>query len=213
VAAAGISPPRTTEDTMAFWAAQRDPAWVEGYRDSWDRPYRRVLVEQISSVEPLSSVLELGCHAGPNLRLLAARFPNARVMGVDVNEAALAEARRSLTGFPNVTVACGDLRGELERLEDRSVDCVVSCFVLAYVDPSEIGGVLEQAWRVARKGLALMEPHPRSDQPAEQSGWRHDYVALLTRADAVVSTQWLAEGDRLGELNAVTIAVRRPSGV
>ena len=182
---------------------------MKGYRDSWDRPHRRLLVDLVVRFEPVSSVLELGCHAGPNLRLLGKRFPDARITGTDVNLPAIEAARQSLAELSNVTANHSDLRSELVSLDDNSVDCIVSCFALAYVDPEEIGDVLGHAWRAARKALILMEPHPGPDQTAEQSGWRHDYATLLKRAGCpYVRTEPLELDNRAGELNAVTIAVK-----
>jgi ubiquinone/menaquinone biosynthesis C-methylase UbiE len=201
----GIVPPRVTDNAVARWANQRGDDWVNSYRDSWDLPYRRILVEHVAPFEP-SSVLELGCNAGPNLRLLAEQFPDARVSGIDVNPPAIREARRSLAALPNVTVTEEDLRSELARLDDATVDCVVSCFALAYIDPDEIESVLGHACRVTRKGLILMEPHPEPGQQAEPSGWQHDYSALLNREHLVVRTEMLESRDRSGEMNAVTIA-------
>lgn len=205
----GVKPPRTSDDVAAEWAAREDAAWVMGYRDSWDRGYRHLFVDRVARFEPVSSVLELGCHSGPNIRLLATRFPDALITGIDVNLPAIEEARRSLAHFPNVTTRHTDLRPELARLEDNGIDCVVSCFALAYVDPDDIDEVLRQAWRVARKGLVLMEPHPGPGQAAEPSGWRRDYGTLLTSAGCRrVSTEPLDPGDRTGGLNAVTIAAK-----
>ena len=205
----GIKPPRTTDDVATDWASRRSDEWVQGYRDSWDRPHRHVLVDCVARFAPVSSVLELGCHAGPNLRLLARRCPDARITGIDVNLPAIDEARRSLAACSNVTANHGDLRRELASLEDNAVDCIVSCFALAYVDPREIGEVLGQAWRAARKALILMEPHPGPDQDAEPSGWRHEYALLLERAGFPgAHTEPLERDDRAGELNAVTIAAK-----
>jgi SAM-dependent methyltransferase len=205
----GIKPPRTTDDLASDWASRGSEQWLQGYRDSWDRPHRHLLVGCVARFEPLSSVLELGCHAGPNLRLLARRFPDARIIGIDVNLPAIEEARRSLADCANVTASHGDLRGELARLEDDAVDCVVSCFALAYVDPHEIGAVLGEAWRVARKALIVLEPHPGPGQAAEPSGWRHEYALLMNRAGIPgAHTEPLERDERAGELNAVTIAAK-----
>jgi hypothetical protein len=136
----GVRPPRTTDDAAADWASRRGDEWLKRYVDTWDQPHRHLLVERVARFEPLSSVLELGCHAGPNLRLLADRFPDARITGTDVNLAAVEEARRSLAGLANVAVEHADLRVK------------------------DVSEVLGQAWRATRKALVLMEPQPAPDQ-------------------------------------------------
>lgn len=205
----GIHPPRTTDDVANDWARRGGEEWLKGYGESWDRPHRHLLVECVAQFEPISSVLELGCHAGPNLRLLATRFPDATISGVDVNLASIEEARRSLGEFPNVIAKHADLRRELESTHNDAVDCIVSCFALAYIDPQAVVEVLGNAWRATSKALILMEPHPWPDQTADPSGWRHDYPALLERAGCpTAQTEALDRDSRVGELNAVTIAAK-----
>jgi SAM-dependent methyltransferase len=69
------------------------------------------LIARLEGIEP-ATVYDLGCGTGEITRLLAARWPRARVHGVDSSEAMLEKAR-SLAGdgeaAPAVTFELGDL--------------------------------------------------------------------------------------------------------
>lgn len=59
-----------------------------------------------------SRVLEIGCGSGGNIIPLAERYPQSTFVGIDAEEAHIAEARREtgLLGITNVEWVCADLR-------------------------------------------------------------------------------------------------------
>jgi 16S rRNA (guanine1207-N2)-methyltransferase len=57
----------------------------------------RILLETVPAPPPDGDLLDLGCGYGPIALTMASRSPRARVFGVDVNERALAVARRNAT--------------------------------------------------------------------------------------------------------------------
>lgn len=83
--------------------------WIKGYWDSQDYPHRQFLVEKISTCSPILSILEVGCNCGPNLVLLAKKFPNAKIRGIDVNPVAVQKGNEWLLqeGISNVKLLVG----------------------------------------------------------------------------------------------------------
>jgi predicted O-methyltransferase YrrM len=170
--------------TAQDWA--RRPALdAEHYWQSIDQPHRRVLIEQLRSFGTPASVLELGSHSGPNLRLAASEFPMARVGGIEINPAVVTRARELLRGdgLERVELTVGSVADVLARLPPHSEDLLFSCFALAYIPPAQLEGVLRHALRVARLGLVMLEPQARDGRRGalmrETAGWRHDYLATL----------------------------------
>jgi hypothetical protein len=170
--------------TQADWAS-RPASDADHYWRSIDQPYRRTLIEQLHAFGPPRSLLELGSHSGPNLRLAARAFPGARLSGIEVNAPVVERARQLLRedGLERVQLTAGPVADVLPRLADDSEDVLFSCFALAYVPPTELAAVLSDAVRIARLGLVLLEPQARAGQRAglmrETAGWRHDYAATL----------------------------------
>jgi len=65
--------------------AGEDDEWVLSYWDSRGHPHRQFLADRISLFAPFDSILEVGCNCGPNLYLVAQKFPGADIRGIDVN--------------------------------------------------------------------------------------------------------------------------------
>jgi len=172
-----------------FWQtlpARTASSWARLWWDTRDRPFRDVLIAELQRFPSPTSLLELGCNAGPNLLRLSSTFPGARLSGVDANAEAVRLAREWLAaeGVCNAKLEAGTFETLLPTIPARSEDLVFSCYALAYVHPSALGSVLEHALRIARGGLVLAEPMVRSGKQRElivPLDWRHDYALELVR--------------------------------
>jgi ubiquinone/menaquinone biosynthesis C-methylase UbiE len=157
--------------------------WARGYWDSRDHSHRSFLIDRISRFSP-SSVLEIGSNCGPNLYILAKRFPNAELMGVDINSEAVQKGNEwfAQEHISNVKLTEGKA-DDLRLFQDKSFDVVFTDAVLIYVGPDKIRQVITEMLRVTRKALILLEWHD-FDSSSTPLGtyvghWMRDYVALL----------------------------------
>lgn len=161
--------------------------WIKAYWDSRDHPHRQILVDKISTYSP-GSILEIGCNCGPNLYLLAKRFPEAEIKGVDINPIAVQKGNEWLAqeGISNVKLLPGKA-DELGQFQDRSFDIVFTDAVLIYIGPDKIKKVMREMIRVTRRELILVEWHCAEPQNKDRHGlgiywdgnWKRDYLALL----------------------------------
>jgi ubiquinone/menaquinone biosynthesis C-methylase UbiE len=164
------------------WGKGNDD-WINGYRDSLDHPHRSFLIESISRFNP-SSILEIGCNCGPNLYLLAKKFPDVKIIGIDINPMVVQKGNEWLVeeGISNVKLAEGKA-DELGQFQDKSFDVVFTDAVLIYIGPDKIKEVIAEMLRVTRKSLILLEWHcfnSKSNPAGVYVGhWMRDYVALL----------------------------------
>lgn len=125
-----------------------------------------------------STMLEIGCGVGAQLRLLARRYPGLRMTGVDISENQIGRARLLLAqevgeGRVELLTSPGD---ELP-FADGSFDAVYICFVLEHApDPT---AVIREARRVLVDGGLLyctevfndaLHVHPHS--PAIMQYWQ-----------------------------------------
>ena len=169
------------------WGESSRDDWVKSYWNSQDHPHRPFLMERISKFSP-NSILEIGCNCGPNLRLLARKFPDAEIIGVDINPLAVQKGNEWLAqeGIPNVKLLEGKA-DELGRFQDRSFDIVFTDAVLIYIGPDEIKDVMKEMVRITRRVLILVERHSFEPEKKDPYGlgayhygcWKRDYVALL----------------------------------
>ena len=170
-----------------LWAQRRN-GWAEEYWDLRDHPHRSFLVERIAAFSPISSILEIGSASGPNLHLLAKRFPRSEIWGIDINPDAveLGNERFSQGGISNIKLSVGRAE-ELGGFHDKSFDVVFTDAVLIYVSQGKIYGVIKEMFRIARKGLIFVELHDFGQQLNDTRGlgvytkglWMRDYAALL----------------------------------
>lgn len=161
--------------------------WIKGYWDSRNHSHRNFLIERICKFSP-SSILEIGCNCGPNLYLLAKRFPDAEIRGIDINPLAVQKGNEwfAQEGISNVKLLVGKA-DKLEQLQDKSFDVVFTDAVLIYIGRDKIKEVIKAMIRIARRALILMEWHCFKPQCNDSNGlgvyheglWKRDYVALL----------------------------------
>jgi len=83
----------------------------------------------IATEEP--AILSFGCSSGEELVSLRARFPGARIKGIDVNPMAVRNARRRTRGDARISVErAGDASGE----RPASYDVVLALAVFRHAD-------------------------------------------------------------------------------
>ena len=106
-----------------------DPGRYLHYEDARLRPALDLLARV--PVETPAEVVDLGCGAGNVSRHLAARWPQARIEGVDADVAMLAQARASAAGDPRFAWTLCDLAAWRPR---AAVDVVYSNAALHWLD-------------------------------------------------------------------------------
>jgi SAM-dependent methyltransferase len=169
------------------WRRRGGDEWVEGYWGDDHSPRRDQIVDQLRlTFGAPSSVLDVGCNAGPNLRRIAAEFPSCRLVGFDINDEAIAGARERFSELGLAAeLSVGSYYDVLPATPSDSVDVVITSFSLAYVPPAHLAEVLGELIRIARWGIILAEPlafdHKRRAGvlTVPWYDWRHDYVGAL----------------------------------
>lgn len=218
-----------------------DRGMAEGYIRSAAHPHRRLLAEVIERVlddvgerateragedpreDQRASLLEIGCNAGPNLRVLAERFPSLRLEGFDINRRAIETGRRWLASEGvEARLSTGDL-SRLASYTADSFDIVLADAVFMYVGPDRIEDAIREALRVARHALVIVDFQDASARPEgsySDGKWRRDYRALLTRVDPAITLDatsipseiWGGEWAEFGEILAARKAAKRERG-
>lgn len=105
----------------------------------------------LSAISP-GRVLEVGCNLGPNLRWIAQRIPPRDVWGVDVNEAALGEARARVPGVNAVWARALEL-----PFRDGFFDLVFTTGVLIHQPPELLREVMAEIVRCSRRWVLCGE--------------------------------------------------------
>ena len=185
--------------------------WFTGTGESYDRVvhvttvgldaiWKRKLIDCLPA--DTSSALDLACGTGIVLRGLAKRFPDARLVGVDITQEYLDVAQRKL---PQEGIEAELVLGNAETYEPEGMfDAVCSSYLPKYVDPDKVldcvtphlrrGGVFAVhdfacprglvPYGIWRSWMGLINTLGRRVFPA----WEHAFDDEL--AHVIKSTRW-----------------------
>jgi len=94
-----------------------------------DKYWKRKIFEQISNG---NSFLDLACGTGILTREIAEKFPDAKIVGIDITEGYLDVAKRNSNSFDNISFILDD--AEKFKL-DSKFDCITASYLPKYCDP------------------------------------------------------------------------------
>lgn len=167
--------------------------------------YRALLASMLHQVAPFESLLEIGCHSGPNLWAIRQQFPAPHLMGLEPSEPCAAFGLAACTKDAIARMTADAKRayearvpeeGEMpsvgidffvgcapDGLQDfKDIDVVLTCYTLAYLPLDACAETLRRACELAKKAIVLAEPMHDSGQPEAliRSGdlptWRRNYA-------------------------------------
>jgi SAM-dependent methyltransferase len=175
-------------DEEAFWAGGQEAL-------------ERLLASVEATIEPGSTVVDIGCGVGRLTRPLAAAA--ARVVAIDLSREMLDRARELNAHLDNVEWQHGDGR-TLQPVADASVDACVSHVVFRHIpDPAITLGYVRDIGRVLRPGgIAVIEfsNDPAPHRPG-RSRVRGRLAALAGRAPRGGEDEaWLGSSIDLADL-------------
>jgi len=113
-------------DIKGVWVMQWDPDRYLAYADERGRPFVELLA-RVGAIDP-ATVVDLGCGAGNLTDLLAERWPDARVIGLDSSADMITAARTRGSG---VDYRLGDLRSWEAPVD--GADVIISNAALQWV--------------------------------------------------------------------------------
>lgn len=136
------------KETISRTAARRIDGWEAAYRRGGDRyglaPSRSARETLVYTTRG-TSLLELGCGYGRDLRFFCDRHPTLRAIGVDASSRAAARARGLL---PDVQVICGDVLAKATWDDVGPADLVFGNFFWHLFLDSERHKILDRTARV-----------------------------------------------------------------
>ena len=106
------------------------------------------------------NILEVGCGTGYNIRLLAKRFPNAKITGLDVSKDMIDIAKKQTAAFGDrIQLVCGPYMKDSTDYNDQ-MDVILFSYALTMINP-QWAELLEQAKVDLKKGgvVALADFH------------------------------------------------------
>lgn len=141
----------------AFWAGEFGNEYIQ--RNQADRllvPKIAAWSQMLRSCAHISSASELGCNIGLNLLALSKLRPGIELQGVEINEAAAAEAQK----IEDADVSVGTITAPLDL---SPADLTFTAGVLIHVNPGKLQTVYENLVRNSERYVLVAEyfdPNP-----------------------------------------------------
>ncbi len=203
--------PRFDSGATRHWWQTRDqanPGLYEFYWQSRHAAARRTIAETVAALDG-NSLLEVGCHVGPNLWSIAQLRGFERLAGTDLSPGVLAEARQRLAAaglMPELELAAAD---DLP-FSDKSFDIGLTSVTLVCIGPEAIDASLAEIIRVTRRWLVLCEPWSeaatdRPDYYPDTTYWIRNYRARLRGRAELADVRHLARNDHIGHLDSIAV--------
>ena len=134
-----------------------------------DRKWKSQIIEKISG----KSILDLACGTGILTRMIAQKFPNSQILGIDMSQKYLELAMKNSKNHPNVSYQIQ----HAEKLSlDRKFDCIVSSYIPKYTDAKLVSQKLRQ--HLNPNGVVILHDFSYPKNPLIQKLW-HALFALL----------------------------------
>jgi len=128
----------------ALWSGDFGNAYVDRNKGAGD-PRQAFWAGIVERCQP-TSVLEVGCNLGGNLRWLAGPVPAQRVFGIDINAKALRQAQQDIPGITTICCPARDL-----PLRDRWFDLAFTMGVLIHQPEATLPLVMAEIVRCSRR--------------------------------------------------------------
>lgn len=111
--------------------------------------------------EPIDSILDVGCGGGLFTLKLARHFPNASILGIDINSAAIEFAKNKLGQFNGISSHLQFETRQMKGLDEpnKSFDVVTSTLVCHHMQDSELIDFITKASCIAKKKVVLNDLH------------------------------------------------------
>lgn len=175
-----------TLDAEQWWARPRGDhaqTWIANYQKSLTARHRNAISQIVGELHP-TTLLEVGCHCGPNLIRLATDYPTLKCAGFDVNQEAITAglkwaADAHLGDRIGLKAAC--FPEATETLPNNCVDVVLTCYAIgAYMAKDDLIPALYELGRLAKHAVILAEPMITGQTQSKQTmngyiEWHHDY--------------------------------------
>ena len=178
-------------ETEEFWRGDFGDSYLIRNRNvNWAA--RVPFWQQIIARTHASSVLEVGCNIGANLRAIRKAAPEVETVGIDVNQSAIDEA--SAAGLTVAVASASDL-SSLGKF-----DLVFSSGVLIHIAPDDLSNVMDNIIAASREYVLAVEYADETEVEVPYRGhegklWRRPFGKLYEQKGLKIISSGPAPAD------------------
>ena len=138
---------------------------------------RASLLEELDEGGPPERILEVGCGTGSNLLRLARRFPDAKLVGMDLSPDMLARARRKLRPY-GARVELVETRYPTAKGREARFDLILFSYALTMFGPDFRGAVSAAKESLSREGRIAVVDFDDSTLPGFKPWMSFNHVRI-----------------------------------
>lgn len=113
----------------------------------------------INQLQPLASVLDVGCGGGLFVLNLSGHFPAIHFTGCDISQDAIGMAQQESKQYQRNNVSF-NLQQQLKlNMPEHSVDIVLATLVCHHIEDRELIDFFQSALRISRKAVIINDLH------------------------------------------------------
>lgn len=171
-------------DYEAYWEARGKTYYAEFHRDGINQTYlenAKRITPYLSIREP-RRILDIGCGFGRLTKSLSEAYPGASIVGIDLSEDQIENAKKYLQSRHNVEFICGDFLYHRPRVK---YDLITEWACFCHIPPELIHKAVERCGSLLRKkgGYVLIIDIPEGTRMGTASPtpyqWAYDYKTLF----------------------------------
>ncbi len=159
--------------------------WPEISLSSTELPHRKQLASVVAgSLNDIQSVLEIGCAAAPNLRLVRQKLPSAQLVGIDINQQAVKTANDYFKSVGDGKSICLARKAhELSIFKDSTFDVCFSQAVMVCHPPHDFIRAVKEILRVTKGKIIFNEYHQDGAVEGlfDAERWVYDYISVFKK--------------------------------
>lgn len=194
---------RPSDYWQSYWR-QKSGQGLESYLQRTD--LKKWFARQVAELSP-TSVLELGCNVGGNLREIGSLDPSIKLHGIELNPQAIALGRREVT--PQGADVMQGSMADAASLFKGQADIVFSSAATMHCDDDIFAKTKEAALSIAKKVIVHMEYHAWT--PADLYNgrlWHSSFLSDRWIRDYVAEYEGHPRVDRV-ETRAIPLSINR----
>lgn len=203
------------EHSKQWWRTRDEQqSSAEGFWNQREHPARTAIGEEIAKLDG-SSLLEVGCHAGPNLWAVTQRKLFDRVAGTEISPTILSYAKDTLPHRLGRSVDLREAYCDDLPFADGEFDITLLSVTLCCIGPEEILQSLDEVLRVTRRWIVIAEPFDDDPDHGTPLGlpdnypnttyWIRNYAALLKGRASLASVRHLEAQHQMGHIRSVMV--------
>ena len=135
-----------------FWAGEFGDDYIDRNKsDALLAANLSLFSDIMRATGPISSVLELGCNVGMNLKAFDLLDPKILKAGFDINESSISQLKAEKPSFDVKTASI------IESLETETVDLTFTKGVLIHINPDHLDAVYANLYEKSNKYICVIE--------------------------------------------------------